>query len=529
MMGHRTKQFKLFAPTNLDALVPPDNFYRRLEEKLDLSFVRDLVRDCYEELGRPSIDPVVFFKLQLIAFFERITSERRLMETAQLNLAHHWYLGYDLDEPLPNHSSLSKIRSRYGVEVFHRFFERIVELCIEAGLVEGEELYLDATRVDANASIHHLRTRLSVVAHEHVQQVFAANAEQEEAAQTDETPRVAATSEQGQVPPSLSVAPPEPQDEPRPPPFTSLVEAYRHGYRSKLRKSRYTRVSDSRYSPSDPDARLMKAAIGTRARIGYHDHYIVDGGKARIILEALVTPASIMENGPMLDLVRRARFRWQLRPRQATGDTTYGTTENIIGLEDDGIRAFVPLPDLSQRTAYFPAEAFTYDAPNDRYLCPQGQELRPRIRRQSESVFVYQADAAGCNACPVKSRCTASANGRQVFRSFFQSYLDTVKGYRELPAYKRALRKRQVWLEPLFGEAKVLHGLRRFRLRGLHKTNIEGLMVAAGQNLKRLLRHRGARPVSQPLALLSSLLLRFRRRFSPLLVPGGRPRLAFAR
>src|SRR3970040_3114730 len=159
MMGHRSKRFKLFTETNLEALLPADNFYRRLEANLDLSFVRDLVRDSYGEMGRPSIDPVVFFKLQLIAFFDGITSERRLMETAQLNLAHHWYLGYDLDEPLPDHSSLSKIRSRYGVEVFHRFFERIVELCIEAGLVEGEELYLDATRVDANASLHLLGTR----------------------------------------------------------------------------------------------------------------------------------------------------------------------------------------------------------------------------------------------------------------------------------------------------------------------------------------------------------------------------------
>src|SRR3970282_2634369 len=106
MMGHRSKRFKLFTETNLEALPPADTFYRWLEEKLDLSFVRDLVRDCYEELGRPSIDPVVFFKLHLIAFFEGITSERRLMETTAMNLAHHWYLGYDLDAPLPDHRTL---------------------------------------------------------------------------------------------------------------------------------------------------------------------------------------------------------------------------------------------------------------------------------------------------------------------------------------------------------------------------------------------------------------------------------------
>ncbi len=268
---------------------------------------------------------------------------------------------------------------------------------------------------------------------------------------------------------------------------------------------------------------------GARARIGYHDHYLVDGGKARIILGALVTPAAVMENSPMLDLVRRARFRWQLRPKQATGDTTYGTIENIKGLEDEGIRAFVPLPDLSQRTEYFPAEAFTYDAASDRYLCPEGQELRLRVRRAADSVFIYQARAAVCNARPVKRQCTASVNGRQVFRSFFQSYLDRVKEYRELPAYRQALHKRHVFLESLFGEAKVLHGLRRFRLRGLHKVNMEGLMVAAGQNLKRLLRHRGAKPFPQPLALLASLLSRIRGRRSTRLVAPGSRQLVLAR
>ena len=140
------------------------------------------MRDTYGETGRPSIDPVVFFKLQLIAFFERITSERRLMETAQLNLAHHWYLGYDLDEPLPDHSSLSKIRSRYGVEAFQRFFERIVELCIEAGLVDGEELHFDATQIEADASMDSLRPRLSLVAaRERVRKVFEESAPAQEA------------------------------------------------------------------------------------------------------------------------------------------------------------------------------------------------------------------------------------------------------------------------------------------------------------------------------------------------------------
>ena len=81
---------------SLEDLVPQNHFYRHLEAKLDLSFVRDWTWELYAERGRPSIDPVVFFKLQLIMFFEGIRSERKLIETASLNLAHRWYLGLSL-------------------------------------------------------------------------------------------------------------------------------------------------------------------------------------------------------------------------------------------------------------------------------------------------------------------------------------------------------------------------------------------------------------------------------------------------
>jgi transposase len=122
---------------SLENLVPVQNFYRHLEAKLDLGFVRDWATESYAERGRPSIDPVVFFKLQLVMFFEGIRSERKLIETVSLNLAHRWYLGYALDEPLPDHSSLTRIRQRLGVEVFQRFFEHIVDRRLVPGSAIG--------------------------------------------------------------------------------------------------------------------------------------------------------------------------------------------------------------------------------------------------------------------------------------------------------------------------------------------------------------------------------------------------------
>lgn len=132
MMGFKERAFAPLVVVSLEERVPQDHFYRQLHKVLDLSFVYDLVRESYAVVGRPSIDPVVFFKLQLVMFFEDIRSERLLMRQVADRLSVRWYLGYDLDEALPDHSSLTKIRNRYGVEVFRRFFDQVVEQCQQA-------------------------------------------------------------------------------------------------------------------------------------------------------------------------------------------------------------------------------------------------------------------------------------------------------------------------------------------------------------------------------------------------------------
>src|SRR4051794_22721063 len=165
MMGIKERAFGSLPPLSLDDLVPPDHFYRNLERALDLAFVRELVGRTYADIGRPSIDPVVFFKLQLILFFEGLRSERQLLRVVADRLSLRWYLGYDLAEPLPDHSSLTRLRERYGLDAFRRFFEAIVEQCIAAGLVWGRELYIDATKVAANADLDSLQPRFAVEAH----------------------------------------------------------------------------------------------------------------------------------------------------------------------------------------------------------------------------------------------------------------------------------------------------------------------------------------------------------------------------
>jgi transposase len=472
--------------TSLEQLVPSGNFYRQLDATLDLGFVRAWVEDRYAANGRPSIDPIVFFRLQLIMFFEGYRSERQLIEQASLNLAHRWYLGYHLDEELPDHSSLTRIRDRLGRDVFQRFFERVVELCAAAGLIWGKELFFDATRVRANADIDSLVPRLGDVVGDHIEQLFPRPEPTPDTLPDQQAASDAAGQAPEEPPPnvvSLPAAVSAPIDDA---PWDLLEHCRLDPDRPP--DGGYVRVSAQRVSTTDPDAMPVHPDGSGKAVLGYHDHYVVDGGRARIILQALVTPADVMENQAMLPLLRRVQFRWQLDPKRVVADTTYGTVENVRMLEESGIRAALPLRDYDDRQSDFlSARLFTYDAEHDQYRCPQGQPLSRFSRLTEREIVLYRAEAATCNACPLKAACTAGESGRTISRSWHEETLERVRAYHDTPGYAKAMRKRQVWPEPLFAEAKQWHGLRKFRLRGLEKVNMEGLLIAAGQNLKRWL------------------------------------------
>jgi len=426
----------------------------------------------------------IFGGLGLHPLFEDIRSERLLMRTLADRLAARWYIGYDLSEPLPDRSSLTKIRQRYGLEVFRRFFDAIVEQCAAVGLVWGRELYIDATKVVADAAVDSITPRFAVAARAHVDDLFAQD--------VDALGTPGPAPDTAALPALIMLRPTSAEDAAD----LATANAGRHDWIAEAGRQdrsyadpRYQRTGDLAVSTTDPDATHLRQRDGVR--LGYQAHYLVDGGKARIILGALVTPAEVPEDWPAADLAWRARFRWRLWPRQATGDKAYGTLSLIRALEDQHVCAYIPLPDFDSRSPYFGKLAFAYDPTRDAYTCPQGHTLRYRSVSRGPRIYLYKGEAATCNACPLKARCTSSSQGRVVSRSYDEAYFDCVRAYHATAPYQKAIRKRSVWVEPLFGEAKQWHGLRRFRLRRLWRVNIETLLTASGQNLKRLLSRAG--------------------------------------
>jgi transposase len=509
MMGIKDRRFDpLPYDVSLEDLVPRNSFYRQLEEKLDLSFVRELVDDLYAASGRPSIDPEVFFRLQLVMFHEGIRSERELMRIVSDRISVRWYVGYDHFEELPDDSSLTRIRYRFGLSVFREFFERIVELCVEVGLVWDEELYLEATKVDANASLDSITPRFFV--EQHLGELFTEDepfgAEQEEvgiivAAEQSESP-VAELHELPSASDAALIAENAAKDD-----WIS-----RNGHQRRENKGVfYRRRADLLVSKTDPDSSPMKRKDSKGSHLDYYDHYVVDGGMARIILNVLVTPFEITENQPMLDLLWRTSFRYKLRPKRVTGDTAYGTIENIAAVERVGIRAYVPLTRAGKARPYFSKEEFVYDPQKDLYRCHAEHTLRRFSDHAARRLTKYRADTATCAGCSLRPQCTKSKRGREVLHYYDEDYVDRVKSYFGTFAYEKALRKRKVWVEPMFAEAKDWHGLRRFRLRRLVKVNIEALMIAVGQNIKRLLTFGRRKPKSTGAGIRSAPVGRRRR------------------
>ena len=313
---------------------------------------------------------------------------------------------------------------------FRRFFERIVEECVETGLVRGKEMFFDATKAGANAAVESLAPRWVVEAH--LDDIF----DGDEGSDADE--------------PEGTTALPSADDED----LTAANAAAGSDWVSRggkqdrtVRSGGYQRVADTRASTTDPDATPMRYA-GEKLRLGYHVHYVVDGAKSRVVLNVLVTPSGVTEQQPMLGLLWRTAFRFRLRPRRVTGDTAYGTRANIVGLERAGIRAYVNLRERANPDKrFFSPSAFAYDEERDLIRCPAGQELIPWNNGDARDGRRYKAKAKVCAACSLKPGCTPNKRGRTVFRHFDEHYVDRVRTYRETPSRttRRCANGRRGW------------------------------------------------------------------------------------
>lgn len=441
MQGCKQFEPRLFYRISLEDLVPKEHLVRRLDRALDFSWVRSQTASLYSHTGRPSIDPVVVVKLLLLGYLYNIGSERRLLRDVQVNLAYRWYLGYDLDEEIPDHSILSKARRRFGLEFFERVFEFILSRCQDAGLVQGDSVLMDSTIVQANASLDSLMT-LRYRPAEYWEQL-----EQQAEPETDS------------------------QDS---------------GRRLGQKRSRQDRTTDRKYSKTDPEASLH-GRRGKEAKLAYKTHFMADEHKG--VVTAVATSGAAVDDTAVVPELVQKHQRLFGTPRRAVADHLYGSQDCLGYLQDKGIETVIRERKGGNAHGGLDKSEFEYDAQRDVFRCPAGEILRRRRRQQKDGKAFYSAQPQVCGSCELRMQCVRSKCAkavRQVTR-FDTPYVERAQAACDSAHGKRLLKKRQTCMEGLFGQAKSQHGLDRARLRGLFKMQIQGLLTAMVLNVKKLL------------------------------------------
>jgi transposase len=459
--GHkRAPEPTLFVATpDLYRHIPRGHFYERLAHVLDLSFVARLTAPLYaDKLGRPSLDPGVFFKCMLIGFFENIVYDTELEYRIADSLTLRRFLGYSLEERTPDESTLRKTRQRMPEEVFRAVFERVLDQCQRAGLLKGRAIGTDSTVVDANASMDSLRHRTLGCTYE--EYILALRR----------------------------------QDQPEATPAEAVAEDRKRG-RGKASNQEWE-------SRTDREARVSQHADG-HTHLSYRVDTTVDL-ESGVIVTAGAELATVSDQADFLgrvDEAVEALAERGLEVQAVVADKGHHSGENLAGLVERGLVGLIASPNTARGKPGFQREDFTYDPERDVLVCPAGVLLRRRQLPEGAAPQ-YQARGRDCRSCPHFGVCTKSQTGRSVSIPVHEELITANRERVRSPEFRPLLQIRRQRGEAPFGCFKQFGGLRRFAGRGLDYATKKTLMAAVGWNLLRLLSHLAATPAAAPLLRL---------------------------
>lgn len=438
MLGTQKRwQEDLFVAGSLSSLIPDDHILKRVDKVLDLSWLRDEVKDLYcSNNGRPGIDPEAAIRLMLAGFFQGVVHDRKLMREAQVNIAIRWFAGYRLDDKLPDHSSLTKIRQRWGVDRFKKIFLKTVQSCIDSNLVSGDTVHVDATLIRADVSWESLTTK-------HAETVIEKN--------------------------------------------DADINVEDKGPGRPRKKT----FKPKKLSTTDPDATMTTSSHTHRMEPFYKQHGAVDDAYG-VVVDIDVTTGQGNEGSQLADQIERIENNIGREIETLTADAGYAHGKNFEYLESKNIDPIIPPQKENSKPKRLPIRLFKYDSKNQIVKCPAGKTLTKRT--ENKQGWFYRSRAKDCRYCKlrkrclgdnVKSRCVLISNG-------YESLLRARRRHRKPDKKFITSYTRHRWkVEGMHGEAKTQHGLRRAVRRGLANVAIQAYLTAAVINLKRLATHAG--------------------------------------
>ena len=491
MQGRKIIQPKMMYQVSLNDLVAEDDFWRKLDAALDLHFLFKETACYYGSEGQESIDPVVFFKMCLVGYLNNISSDRRLVQYCSNCLNIRLYLRYDLDEELPWHSTVSRTRQLYGEELFLMLFQRVLSMCVGAGMVRGKRQAVDSAFVKANASMDSLlekevledaafyaeelndnseykvsKTRKKLVDRHHAWKEEEYKSQPGGGNKTEQSNKMDQLDENG------------------------------HLIRPKFLSNH------THYSPTDSDSRISTKP-GKARQLNYFAQMAVDDAH-HVITGACADFADQRDSQclpKIMDQVIDNLAQHDIPIEQITADTGYSSGESLKYCEEKGLDAWIP--NFGQYKAS--RTGFEYNKERDQYECQRGHRavLRFKGERMDSKGYTkrtYRSSESDCGKCPFREECCGKKTKfKKIDDSIHKEYYDRMHAkLHKHPEYaKRISRIRSKTVEPVLGTLLNFMNMRRVNTRGIKQANKHIIMAAMAYNLQKYLRFIARKPITK--------------------------------
>jgi transposase len=490
MQGRKNYTPKMMYQLHLDEMVPQDDYYRKLDAALDLHFLYKATEVYYGEEGQESIDPVVFFKILLVGYLNNINSDRKLIEYCANCLNVRLYIRYDLDEPLPWHSTISRTRQLYGEDVFLELFLKVLGLCVQKGMVRGKRQAVDSAFIKANASMD------SLVEKEVVEDAELYVDELNEGSEFKVSKSKKSKVEQHHA---------------------WKKEAYKYQPSNKnskqldedgnLIRPKYL-SNHTHYSPTDPDARIS-VKPGKARQMNYFGQIAVDDSN-HVITGACADYADQRDSQCLPAILGQSienLKKHDIEIEQVAADTGYSSGTALRYCEENGIDAYIPNFGL-----YKPfREGLIYNKELDQYECTRGNKAilpfrRQRVEKDGREKKIYWSDNSRCKTCPLRKKCIGKGNFKKIDDTIDKPYYDRMHEKMQTPYAKKISRIRSRTVEPVLGTLINFLNMRRVNTRGMELATKHVMMAALCYNLNKYLRFK-----SNKVESISNVLLLKRR------------------
>ena len=458
----------------MDDLVPKDHILRKIEKAIDFSFIYDLVKDKYsEDTGRPSIDPVVLFKIVFIQYLFGIRSMRQTIKEIEVNAAYRWFLGYDWNDPVAHFTTFGKNYSRRfeGTDIFEQIFARILLEAVKLKYVNPKAVFIDSTHIKASANRNKkMKVQVQVEAqHYHKELMEEINKDREAHGK-------------------------KPFDDDGP------------GKGGGTGKTKETKKSTT-----DPECGIFHKGEHEKC-FAYTAHTACD--RHNFILGMELSPANVHDSVMFKSIYDKVKVVFP-EIKYVVADAGYKIPYICKQILDDHRIPVLPYKRPMSKEGYFKPYQYVYDEYYDCVLCPNNQVLHYSTTNRA-GYREYKSDPEICKRCPMRAQCTQRKNDQKtVTRHVWADYLDTAEDFRYTPQGKGIYRERSETIERVFADAKEKHGLRFTTLRGKAKVTMQALLTFACMNLKKLAVWKSRDPRFKPEPGFSFL-------FFPLFVPNSK-------